>query len=165
MERVLILGSPGAGKSTLARRLAERTGLPVIHLDAEYWQPGWVEPEPAAWAGTVSRLVERPRWIMDGNYGGTRAIRMAAADTAIYLDYPTALCLWRAIRRWVGHRGRSRSDMAPGCPERLDWTFLSYIARYRGQSGKRMRDAIERFAGDVLVFRRPREADAWLAAL
>jgi adenylate kinase family enzyme len=88
VERVLILGSPGAGKSTLARRLAERTGLPVIHLDAEYWQPGWVEPEPAAWAGTVSRLVERPRWIMDGNYGGTRAIRIAAADTAIYLDYP-----------------------------------------------------------------------------
>jgi adenylate kinase family enzyme len=165
MQRVLILGSPGAGKSTLARRLSERTGLPVIHPDAEYWQQGWVEPEPGAWAAKVSDLVQRPRWIMDGNYGGTGDIRLQAADTAIYLDYPTWLCLWRVIRRWFGERGRTRLDMAPGCPERLEWDFLLFIARYRRSSGKRMRAAVDRFAGTALVFRHSREAETSLASL
>src|SRR4051812_22129729 len=71
MRRVLVIGSGGAGKSTFARSLAERLGLPLIHLDALYWRPGWVETPKEEWAREVRRLLSADRWVMDGNYGGT----------------------------------------------------------------------------------------------
>lgn len=67
MQRVLVIGSPGSGKSTLATELAERTGLPLIHLDQEYWRAGWVEPPKAEWRQRVADLISRERWVMDGN--------------------------------------------------------------------------------------------------
>jgi adenylate kinase family enzyme len=129
VERVLIIGPSGAGKSTLARKLAEKTGLPLIHLDQLHWRPGWVEPNKEDWKRTVSELVERPGWIMDGNYGGTLPMRTAAADTVIFLDFPTWICLSRVLLRIVSWWGRTREDMASGCPERLDFVFLRWIWR------------------------------------
>ena len=93
MRRVLLIGSGGAGKSTLARRIAARTGLPLIHLDALYWKPGWVETPAAPWRETVAGLLQRDTWVMDGNYGGTLDLRLAACDTAIFLDLPPRICL------------------------------------------------------------------------
>jgi adenylate kinase family enzyme len=93
MQRVLVMGSGGAGKSTFARGLAERTGLPLVHLDALYWRAGWVEPEREAWARTVEGLLGEARWILDGNYGGTMERRMEACDTVVFLDPPRTLCL------------------------------------------------------------------------
>jgi adenylate kinase family enzyme len=131
MRRILLIGSGGAGKSTLARRIAARTGLPLIHLDALYWKPGWVETPAAQWRETVGGLLQRETWVMDGNYGGTLDLRLAACDTVIFLDLPPRICLWRAIKRRLRHRGESRPDMTPGCPERLDVGFLLWIAGYR----------------------------------
>ena len=85
-ERILVLGPCGAGKSTLAAALGERLGLPVIHLDKEYWRAGWVEPPQAEWLGKVEELIARPRWVMDGNYGGTLARRLERADCVVTLD-------------------------------------------------------------------------------
>lgn len=131
MRRILLIGSGGAGKSTLARTLAERTGLPLIHLDALFWRPGWVETPAAEWRGTVAGLLQREAWVMDGNFGGTLDLRLAACDTAIFLDLPPAVCLWRVMKRRLRYRGESRPDMTPGCPERLDLDFLLWIAFYR----------------------------------
>jgi len=130
MRRVLVIGSGGAGKSTFAARLAERTGLPLIHLDALYWRPGWVEPAKEEWTRRVAQLVADDRWIMDGNYGGTLESRLAACDTVVFLDLPRALCLRRVIGRRIRFRGRARPDMAPGCPEQLSWEFLHWIWSY-----------------------------------
>jgi adenylate kinase family enzyme len=126
MHRVLVIGSGGAGKSTLAARLARRSGLPLIHLDACYWRPGWVEPPQDEWAQTVAQLIADEQWIMDGNYGGTLEQRLAAADTVVFLDLPRLLCLRRRIR----YHGRPRPDMPPGCPEQLSWQFLRWIWSY-----------------------------------
>lgn len=71
MRRVLVIGCGGAGKSTLARQLGEATGLPVIHLDAHYWRPGWVETPKETWRAAVDELIAADAWIMDGNYSGT----------------------------------------------------------------------------------------------
>lgn len=124
MRKVLVIGSSGAGKSVFAARLARRTGLPLIHLDAIYWKPGWVPTPRDEWTRTVDDLLARDAWIMDGNYAGTLDRRLAACDTAVFLDFPRALCLWRAIERRVVHRGRSRPDMTPGNRERLTWEFV-----------------------------------------
>jgi adenylate kinase family enzyme len=130
MRRVLVIGSGGAGKSTFARRLACRTGLPLIHLDAIYWKPGWQETPKQEWARIVENLVAGDRWVMDGNYGGTLEQRLAACDTAVFLDIPRSVCLWRATVRRVRYRGRPRPDMKEGCPEQLTWDFVRWIWTY-----------------------------------
>ena len=130
MRRVLVIGSGGAGKSTFAARLAEHTGLPLIHLDSLYWSPGWVEPPKAAWVEIVEQLVAGDEWIMDGNYGGTLNQRLAACDTVFFLDLPRIVCLWRVIVRRIRFRRRTRPDMTSGCPERLTWKFLRWIWSY-----------------------------------
>ncbi|MBD0320422.1 MAG: DNA topology modulation protein [Gemmatimonadetes bacterium] len=130
MRRVIVIGSGGAGKSTLATRLGEITGLPVHHLDAFYWRPGWVESPPEEWSRTIAALAAEPVWIMDGNYSRTLDQRLAACDTAIFLDLPRTLCIARVIRRRLRYRGRSRPDMAPDCPEQVPPEFLRWIWRY-----------------------------------
>ncbi|GAB3096860.1 isopentenyl transferase family protein [Lysobacter terrae] len=130
MQRVLVVGAGGAGKSTVAVRLGQLTGLPVVHLDREYWRSGWVEPERAQWEATVDRLITADRWILDGNFGGTMERRIAACDTVVFLDLPRHLCLWRVLKRRLQHRAKSRVDMAPGCDERLSLHFLWWIWSY-----------------------------------
>jgi len=131
MRRVLVIGPGGAGKSTFARALAERTGLPLIHLDTLYWHSGWVATPNEEWDRTVQELIGRDRWIMDGNYGRTLSVRLAACDTVILLDLPRHVCLWRVTRRWWRYRKTSRPDLAPGCPEQLSWEFVRWIWTYK----------------------------------
>ncbi len=130
MRKVLVIGSSGAGKSVFATRLARRTGLPLIHLDAIYWKPGWVATPRDEWTRTVDGLLAREAWIMDGNYAGTLDRRLAACDTAIFLDLPRAVCLWRAVKRRIVYRGRSRPNMAAGNDERMTWAFVRWIWEY-----------------------------------
>ena len=130
MRKVLVIGSSGAGKSVFAARLAERTGLPLIHLDAIYWGPGWVKTPKEAWARAVDELLARDAWVMDGNYAGTLDRRLAACDTVVFLDLPRTVCLWRAVKRRIVFHRRSRPDMTEGCDERLTWQFIQWIWEY-----------------------------------
>ena len=88
MERVLVIGGPGAGKSTLAARLGATLGLPVVHLDAHFWRPGWREAPRDEWAARVAELAAAGRWVMDGHYRGTLALRARAADAVVVLAPP-----------------------------------------------------------------------------
>ncbi len=161
--KILVIGSGGSGKTTFARRLAARTGLPLIHLDALYWRPGW-EPTPAdEWRTTVEALVRRDAWIMDGNYGGTLDIRLEACDAVVFLDIPRLVCLWRVLKRRLRYGGQVRAELPVGCLERLSWEFLQWIwtypARRRGamlqrldQLRDRKRVFILRSSGDMQRF-------------
>ena len=131
MKRVLVIGCGGSGKSTFAQRLAQKTRLPVIHLDTLYWKPGWTETPRAQWQQMIRQLTAEDAWIMDGNYGGSLDLRLAQCDTVILLDMPTLTCLSRVLKRRLGFHGRSRPDMAPGCPERLGVGFAWWILTYR----------------------------------
>ena len=163
MRRVLILGCPGSGKSTLARRLAAATGLPLVHLDQLYWRSGWVEPTPDEWLPSQLAALSQPEWIMDGNYGSTLALRLQSADTVILLDYPTHICLARALRRMISGWGKDRPDNSPGCPERFDPAFLRYIVRFRANKLPGIRRRLQGFAGKVLLITCSAEAERLLA--
>jgi adenylate kinase family enzyme len=166
LERVLIIGSPGSGKSVLARRLAAVTGLPAVHLDRHFWGAGWIEPAPEVWRERVANLTAEPRWIMDGNYTNTLLMRLAAADTAIYLDFPALLCLWRVVFRAFRSFGRHRGDdMAPGCHERIDWPFLVYVWRFPRDQRDRVLQALDGFAGRVVVLRGNRAVAEFVGSL
>jgi len=130
MNRILIIGCSGSGKTTLTNKLAAQTGLPVIHLDQEYFFPGWKEPKTEDWAKTVEQLAAREQWVMDGNFSGTFKYRMPRADTVVFVDRPTWLCLWRVLKRTLKHHGKVRPGSAPGCSERFDAHFFHYVMRY-----------------------------------
>ena len=151
MQRVLVLGCSGTGKSMLARRLGERTGLPVIHLDQHYWFKGWVALDGPSWRARVAALTAGPAWIMDGNHPQSLRARLDAADTVILLDLPTWHCLLRVLRRQWRYFGRVRPDMAAGCPERFDWAFMRYIWEFRSQRLPGIRAALEGFSGRTVM--------------
>jgi adenylate kinase family enzyme len=165
MHRVLVVGSGGAGKSTFAARLAARTGLPLIHLDSCYWRSGWVATPDDEWKRRVGELVKGDAWVMDGNYGGTLDERIAACDTVVFLDMPRLLCMWRVIRRWWQHRGRSRPDMTPGCNEQLTLEFLRWIWSYPATRRPDILRRLEALRADQrgVVLRSIADVEAFLA--
>lgn len=165
MERVMIVGAGGSGKSTLARRLGQITGLPVVHLDELAFRPGW-EPVPKAeWRAVQADLVAGDRWIIDGNRESTMPIRLQAADTVVFLDYPRLVSVTRALKRSVRNRGQD--VQAPGCPERFDPAFIRWVWRYNSKHRPRTVEMIEQFAGgaDVVRLRRPGDAEEFVATV
>lgn len=151
-----MVGPGGAGKSTFARALGERAGLPVVHLDEHYWQPGWVEPTRDDWRTTQEALLGGHRWIADGNYGGTFDSRFERADTVVVLQPPRLVCVRGALGRQIRNHGRD--VQAAGCPEHLDLAFLRWIWRYPVDSRRRLDDALARHPHLHVVELRSRRA-------
>ena len=149
MERVIIVGPGAAGKTTLAARLGEMTGLPVIELDRHFWRPGLAATPRDQWAAVQRRLAAQPSWIMDGDLGpyDVLEVRLRAADTVVFLDFSPARCAWRALRR---------------SPERAD--FWKWLLTYRRRSRPVIRQAIAAHAGQagVHVLRTPRAVRRFL---
>jgi len=167
MRRVLVVGSGGAGKSTFARRLGARLGLPVIHLDVCFWRPGWVETPKEEWRRTVEELCGREAWVMDGNFSGTLEVRLAACDTVVFLDMPRAVCVWRALKRWVTYRKGRRPDMAEGCDEKFDLKFLHWVWTFPSGSRPKVVALIDELAAGkrVVRLRSDAEVERFLAEL
>lgn len=166
MNRVVVIGSGGSGKSTFSRELGRVTGIPVIHLDREYWRPGWEETPKDEWKARVADMLEGERWIMDGNFGGTREMRMQAADTIIFLDLPRRVCLYRILKRTLKYYGRSRPDMAEGCLERLDLEFVMWVWNYKHRSRMTLLAELEGLEEkSVMILRNQRQVSDFLANL
>jgi adenylate kinase family enzyme len=153
LRRILVIGSGGSGKTTLARRLGDILSIPVVHLDTLYWRPGWNEPSREEWRAQIADLVRGETWILDGNYSNTLELRLAVADTVIVLDIPRWTCLRRVVLRMLRSYGRTRPDMAPGCPERFDWAFLAWIWTYPKQRRPTVLRRLDAVAGQTRVIR------------
>ena len=138
MDRILVLGSGGAGKSTFAQQLGDLLNIKVDHLDKYYWKPGWVKPSNEEWVATVAELIQRERWIIDGNFGGTLDQRVARCDTIIFLDMSRLLCLWRIVKRRLTYLNIARPDMAKGCDEKVDFEFVSWVWNYSRRTRPRI---------------------------
>ena len=167
MRRVLVIGRSGGGKTTLARALAERLGVPWISLDRRYWRPGWVETPLAEWTAMQPELVAGEAWVIDGTYHRTLPLRLPRADTVIWIDLPRWLCMARLLWRMVSTCGRVRDDMGPGCPERFDREFLRYSWRYDRVAGPRIRQALATLdpSQTLVILRAPRAVRAFLRNL
>jgi adenylate kinase family enzyme len=131
MNRVVILGRGASGKSTLARRLGNITGLPVIELDKIFWQAGLIATPRERWILVQERIVAEDRWIIEGDLGHYDAVevRLQAADTILLLDFSLLRCALRAIRR-----SRERSD------------FWFWLIAYRYHSRPILKAAIFKYA-------------------
>ena len=140
MERVMIIGCGGSGKSTLARQLGEKTGLPMIHLDQIFWSPGnWQHLERPEFDVRLAAELEKPQWILDGNFNRTLELRLSKCDTVIYLDFNRFACLRGWLVRVIHNWGRAREDMAEGCSEKFDPEFARWIWNFNKNYRKRFR--------------------------
>ena len=142
-DRIMILGSAGSGKSTLATRLGEITGLPVVHLDRLFWNPGWVATPKDEMTRRVIESASCERWIIDGNYSSTLDFRIERADSIIFIDFNRYLCTYRVVKRRIKNRGNTRYDLGEGCPEKIDWPFLTWIWGYPNHSRKPILDKLD----------------------
>ena len=134
MNRVMVVGGPGSGKSTCARQLGDLTGLPVVHMDLIHWKSGWQERSKAEKDRMTHQVHLREHWIFEGGHSRTYGERVARADTFVWLDVPVWLRIYRVLKRLFMYYGRSRPDLPDGCPERLSWQtveFLLFIVRTR----------------------------------
>jgi adenylate kinase family enzyme len=157
MRRILVIGSGGSGKSTVATRLGALLNLEVSHLDKFFWQPGWVKPATEDWVQTVTELMNRDSWILDGNYSGTLELRFQKCDTIIFLDLSRWLCLWRIVRRVLRYRNDLRPDMAEGCQEKLDLEFVRWVWNYPHRTKPKVVKLLrERCDGKEIVWLRSR---------
>jgi adenylate kinase family enzyme len=159
-KRILILGPSGAGKSTLARRIGARLDIPVVHLDAINWNPGWVQTEVGLFRQRVAEAAAREAWVMDGNYSTHLDLRLPRAEAVILLDLPRYIYFSRAVWRSIRNYGRDRDDLGPGCPEKFDLSFLTdwvwnYPTRSRAQHAQLMSDLPATVRGVIL--KSPRE--------
>ncbi len=167
MKRILIIGCSGSGKSTFARALHQKTGIEVLHLDQYYWQPNWVESSKEEWRDTVSDLVQRESWIMEGNYSGTFDLRLPRADTIIFLDFSTLSCLWRVLKRTIRYHGTTRPDMTKNCPERFDLEFFHYILSYNSTRRKGILKILEQLKNEktIHIFKNDKEKETFLRSI
>ncbi|RXZ77469.1 DNA topology modulation protein [Paenibacillaceae bacterium] len=134
MNRILVIGSGGSGKSTLSQKLSNILDLPVIHLDTYFWNPNWVSKPNEEWDKIVEQFTNEDHWIIDGNYSRTMDIRIKKADLIIFLDMPRLLCIYRIIKRRIMYHNKTRPDLNAECKEKLDWEFIKWVWNYRKRS-------------------------------
>jgi hypothetical protein len=172
MRRINIVGDSNAGKTSMARTLAQKLGVPHVELDALYWGPGWTPVPTDEFRRRLTVALSTDSWVADGGYQVARDITWGRADTIVWLDYPLRVVL----RRWATRtlrRIRTQEEFWPGSGNRESLRnafrrdgLLWWILRHH--RGKRRR-TLERLAGRpdlaVVRLRSPREADAWLKSL
>ena len=158
MKKVIVIGCPGSGKSTVSRALHNKTGIPLYHLDMMYWNADKTTVEKSVLLERLSAVLEKDEWIIDGNYGSTMELRMAACDTVIFLDYPLDVCLDGIIER----RGKPRSDM-PWIETEEDAEFIEFIKNYNEQQKPKVLELLEKYSDkNIVVFKSREQADAFL---
>ena len=167
MERIMIIGSGGSGKTTLARQLGEKTGLPVVHLDQIFWSPGnWKHLEREEFDALLQKELEKPQWILDGNYNRTLEPRLERCDTVIYLDFPRLVSFTGWLRRVIKNWGRARPDMAPGCGEWFDPEMARWVWNFNKKNRARYRELLSGLEGKtVRIFTSRRQVKRFLDSL
>jgi adenylate kinase family enzyme len=165
MQRVLVMGSSGSGKSTFAMRLSEITGIPFVSLDALFWKPGWAKSDKAEFQERVTEAARQPRWIMDGNFQSHLVeLRRDVSDTVIWFDLPRSTCMFGILKRIARSYGQVRPEMAEGCPEKIDFEFFRYVWTYRRLQRPKLLDYFQGLRADqqLVCFTDRAQADDYL---
>ena len=158
MRKIIVIGCPGSGKSTLSRALHKKTGIPLYHLDMVYWNADKTTVEKSAFLERLSEVLEKDEWLIDGNYASTMELRLSKCDTVLFLDYSADVCL-DGIRQ---RRGKARADM-PWIETEADAEFEEYVMRFASEQRSGILGLLERYKDkSVFVFKTREEAECFL---
>jgi len=150
MDRIAVVGCGGSGKTVLARGLGDALRLPVTHLDAVYYDAAR-NPTPMDTFAAIQRgLVAADRWVIEGNYASTLPIRLARADTVVFLDLPARTCLWGIAQRRWRYRGGQHAD---GVHDRITRSFIAYVIGYRRSMRPRVDALVAQHAAAATMVR------------
>lgn len=162
MQKVIIIGSSGAGKSTFARKLRDKSGLPLYYLDLLWHRPDRTTVSNEVFDAQLKELLSRDKWIIDGNYQRTLSVRLDACDTVFLLDFPLDVCLSGAESRI----GQARADM-PWIETEFDPDFKQWIIEFQNTHLLQIYMLLEQYreTKTVVIFKSRQEADDYLSAL
>ena len=159
MEKVIIIGCPGSGKSTFARKLKSVTELPLFHLDMMFWNKDRTNVSKDIFINRLKDTMKNPNWIIDGNYASTMEMRLKECDTVFFLDYSTELCIEGIEKR----KGKPRSDMPwiEGCE--TDDDFISFVKKFNSEKRPEIIELLKKYSSkDVFVFHSREESEEYL---
>src|SRR6266700_2805590 len=168
MDKIVIIGSPGAGKSTLARKIGRKLHIKVVHLDRKFWQPGWKEKPRDTRIEILQELVREKNWIIEGTYLGSSEPRLNAADTIIFLDIDPAMCLQRIIKRHREYRGCSRRDIPEGCKAKPNLIRILKVLVFSFRGKRTLKQKLlyyKSMSKHIIRLRSTKEVECFLAQL
>ncbi len=162
MEKVIVIGCPGSGKTTFAEKLRECTGLPLYYLDAIWHKPDKTHIPREDFDKRIVEIFSTSMWIIDGNYSRTIEMRLVECDTVFLFDLPTEVCLQGAIDRI----GKGRYDL-PWLETELDPEFETFIKEFQKTTLPKIYDLLEQYkeGKEIIIFKSREEADAFIEGL
>ena len=161
MNKAIIIGCPGSGKSTFSRALHEKTKLPLYHLDMLYWNSDRTTVSKEIFRERLQSVLVLDKWIIDGNYGSTIEMRLEECDTVFFLDYPLEVCIDGVRQR----KGTVRTDM-PWVETEDDEEFLQFIRDFEAQSKPKIIELLSKYTDkNIIIFKSREDADGYLENL
>ena len=158
MQKIIIIGCPGSGKSTFARALHRKTGIPLYYLDLLYWNEDKTTVSKDVFLERLKQVLSEENWIIDGNYGSSMELRMAECDTVFFLDYDSDICLSGIKDRM----GKQRPDM-PWIETQEDPEFTEFIKSYNTDSRPKVIELLKKYNDkDIVIFKNRDEAESYL---
>jgi adenylate kinase family enzyme len=173
MGKIVIIGPSGAGKTTLAKNLGAILKMKVYHLDRFFWLRGWEKKDRDERIDKLQKLVLEKQWIIEGSYLNSYSskIYLKAADTIIFLDLASFLCLQRIFKRHQEYKGRSRRDIPEGCTDKLTLFLMLKVLLFPLREHKKLEKKLRiyesgnRETKQVIRLHSDEEIEAFLAKL
>lgn len=160
MQKVVIIGISGVGKSWFARDISRKTNIPIIHYDALCWDRDWTEVHEAEVGKRILDAIQSDAWILEGYINPAAQARLTASDTVLYLDYPGWRAAWGGFQRWLRHRKSSRPELPEGCEDRWSWKRLRIM--WTRDERKEIEKEIQGFEQKILRFKSPNQVKKYL---
>ena len=158
MNKIIVIGCPGSGKSTFSKKLSEKTAIPLYHLDMMYWNEDKTTVNKNIFLERLGSVLQKDEWIIDGNYISTMEQRMLACDTVIFLDYPLEICLDGVKSR----QGKARSDM-PWIETEEDLEFIGFIKSFAKEQRPIIINLLEKYSDKhIIIFNSRAEASEYI---
>ncbi|HPX33084.1 MAG TPA: adenylate kinase [Erysipelotrichaceae bacterium] len=163
MQRIIVIGCPGSGKSTFSKILHDITKIHLVHLDRLYWNDDGTTVDQRVFMEKLKKEIKKAQWIIDGNYSSTMEFRMKYCDTIFFLDYPLDICLEGINLR----KGKQRSDLPYiEATEKEDEKFINYIKKYDVESRPKTISLLKKYSDKkIIIFKNRNEATNFLKDL